>query len=271
MVTQSDLLSQLGNPATPKTVERLNRFAYLPVSIIDRLAHDALTEEWGADYFALKKYLAVHVGWSIEQGHFTFNEQQLVIAAGSLQTRYGTPLYLIFEPNREAERQPWVLKYAGARVSAPQMPLPPEIPACPEITKGAEIVMIHDHILGDNADRVAFLKDTPPVAQMCAVSGAIQWSINRGLIVPYWYYGRMQCLVPLYLTSRENITVAPDLIAPLEISPNSILVRTVLPPYAPYANARVAARRHDQLPAWMLHCWHSEAARMSDEGDDATY
>jgi hypothetical protein len=78
----------------------------------------------------------------------------------------------------------------------------------------------------------------------------------------------MQCLVPLYLTSRENITVAPDLIAPLEISPNSILVRTVLPPHAPYANARVAVRRHDQLPAWMLDCWHSEAERMEDEGDD---
>src|SRR5262245_52776821 len=98
MVSQSELLSQLGNPATPKTVDRLHRFAYLPVSIIERLAHDALTEEWGADFFALKKYLAVHVGWSIEQGLFTFNEQQLVVAAGSLQTRYGTPLYLIFEP-----------------------------------------------------------------------------------------------------------------------------------------------------------------------------
>ena len=127
--------------------------------------------------------------------------------------------------------------------------------------------MIHDHILGENADRVAFLKATPPVAQMCAVSGAIQWSINRNLIVPYWYYGRMQCLVPLYLQSRENITVAPDLVAPLEVSTNNILVRTVLPPHAPYANARVAVRRHDQLPAWMLDCWHSEAKRMGDEAD----
>jgi hypothetical protein len=268
MVSQSDLLSQLGNPATPKTVDRLYRFAYLPNSIIERLAHEALNEEWGRDFFSLKKYLAVHVAWSIEQSQYSFNGEQLVLAAGSLQTRYGTPLYLIFEPNREAGRQPWALVHAGARVSAPQLPLPPEIPERPDIARGAEIVMVHDHILGDNADRVEFLRDTPPVAQMCAVSGAIQWSINRGLIVPYWYYGRMQCLVPLYLQSRENITVAPDLIAPLEVSPNNILVRTVLPPHAPYANARVAVRRHDQLPAWMLDCWHSEAERMEGESDD---
>ena len=158
MVTQSELLSQLGNPATPRTVDRLHRFAFLPNSIIERLSNDALTEEWGLDYFALKKYLAIHIAWSIEQGLYVINEQQLVVSAGSLQTRYGTPLYLIFEPNRESGRQPWALIYAGARVAAPQLPLPPEIPSCPEIVRGAEIVMIHDHILGDNADRVAFLR-----------------------------------------------------------------------------------------------------------------
>ena len=37
MVSQSDLLSQLGNPATPKTVDRLHRFAFLPTTIIERL------------------------------------------------------------------------------------------------------------------------------------------------------------------------------------------------------------------------------------------
>lgn len=262
MVSKEELLEQLGNAATPKTVDRLYRFAYIPVSTIERLAHEALAEEWGPDHFALRKYLAVHVAWSIEQGQYTFSDNQLYVAAGSLQTRYGTPLFLAFEPNREPDRQPWALVYAGARISAPQLPLPPAIPECPEIPRSSEVVMMHDHILGQNADRVAFLEKTPPVAQMCAVSGAIQWSINRGLIVPYWYYGRMQCVVPLYLQSRENITVAPDLIAPIEISSSNLLVRTVLPPHAPYANARVAVRRHDQLPPWMLDCWHKEAQRM---------
>ena len=124
--------------------------------------------------------------------------------------------------------------------------------------------MSHDHILGENADRVAFLSQTPPVAQICAVTGAIQWSLNRELQIPYWYFGRMNYLVPLYLTSRENITQAPDLIAPVEVSENLLLVRTVLLPHMPYANARVGVPRHDQLPAWLLDCWNREAERMTE-------
>jgi len=52
---------------------------------------------------------------------------------------------------------------------------------------------------------VGFLADTPPVAQMCAVAGAIQWSLNRGLHLNNWYFGRMNYIVPLCLQSRENM------------------------------------------------------------------
>jgi hypothetical protein len=129
--------------------------------------------------------------------------------------------------------------------------------------------MAHDHILGDNAERVSFLANTPPVAQMCAVSGAIQWSINRKLQMPYWYYGRMQYLIPLYLRNRENIALAPDAVATLQVSRTSILVRTVLPPAAVYANARVAVRRHDQLPPWLLHAWAAVAhVAITDESEE---
>lgn len=125
--------------------------------------------------------------------------------------------------------------------------------------------MLHDHILRDNPDRVPFLGKTPPVSQMCAISGAIQWSLNRGLQLPYWYYGRMNYLVPLYMQSRENITQAPDLIAPIQVNPESLIVRTVLLPHMPYANARVSVRRHDQLPPWMLDAWNSNAMKATKE------
>jgi hypothetical protein len=124
--------------------------------------------------------------------------------------------------------------------------------------------MMHDHILGENAERVPFLRDTPPVAQMCAVAGAIQWSLNRNLQMPYWYFGRMNYLVPLYLQNRENITLAPDLIAPVQVNPDSLIVRTILAPHMPYANARVAVKRYDQLPAWMLSAWADYASQMTE-------
>src|SRR5690606_13755723 len=126
----------------------------------------------------------------------TSSESQLYVTAGHLQTRYGTPLYLVFERNTNPGRQPLYCVYCGSDVSAPALPTAPEIPAPPAISRGVEIVMLHDPILRANADRVPFLGQSPPVSQMCAVSGAIQWSLNRGLQLPYWYFGRMNYLVP---------------------------------------------------------------------------
>ncbi|WP_082674472.1 DUF3825 domain-containing protein [Thiohalocapsa sp. ML1] len=224
----------------------------------------SLSEEWGTNNYVLEKYLAVHIPWAIEQGKFTHSHNQFYVTAGHLQTRYGTPLYLVFGENQNAQ-QPWRLVTAGSSISAPELPPAPEIPDPPTIPMGREIVMMHDHILGENAERVPFLADTPPVAQMCAVSGAIQWSLNRKLQMSYWYYGRMQYLVPLYLKNRENIALAPDAVAPIQVSPTNMLVRTVLRPSMPYANARVAVHRHDQLPPWLLDAWASIAQQATNQ------
>jgi hypothetical protein len=133
---------------------------------------------------------------------------------------------------------------------------------------GVEVFYNHYYkFLGTNASRVPFLNDTPPVAQMCAVAGAIQWSLNRGLELPYWYFGKMNYLVPLYLQDRENITVSPDLIAPVQVSTQSLLVRTVLLPHMPYANARVAVTRHDKLPPWLLSSWNDFSQGMTGRDD----
>ena len=263
MIDRETLLNQLGTPFTNRITDRLKPFARIPTKQILNLVHLTLNEEWGQDNYVLLKYLAVHIPWSIEQGRFTTNGSQFYVTAGHLQTRYGTPIYLVFEENRIPNCEPWYLVNVGFEISAPEMPTPPEIPQPLEINKGVEIVMMHDHILGKNADRVPFLFNTPPVAQMCAVSGAIQWSINRGLQMPYWYFGKMNYLIPLYLQNRENITLAPDLIAPIQVNSDSLIVRTVLVPYMPYANARVAVKRHDQLPPWMLDAWSDYASEVT--------
>jgi hypothetical protein len=71
MATQEELLAQLGSPYTNKVVERLHRFAFVPENLIEKLAQEALSEHWGRNNFVLRKYLAVHVPWAIEQGRFT--------------------------------------------------------------------------------------------------------------------------------------------------------------------------------------------------------
>jgi hypothetical protein len=256
------LLSALGSPITNHVVERFRRFAHIPTTRLDSLHGRLLHEEWGANSYALKKYLSVQIAWSIEQKKYTVSDTQFYVTAGQLQTRYGTPLYLVFERNEHTgpDQSPFYCVHAGSDISAPELPVQPEIPPSPELVRGAEIVMAHEHILGANADRVEFLKDTPPVAQICAVSGAIQWSLNRDLQIPYWYFGRMGYVVPLYLRTRENITLAPDLVAPIQVMHDSLVVRTALVPHMPYTNARVAVPRHDQLPAWMLDAWNEHAS-----------
>lgn len=268
MFEQEQMLADLGNSQTNQVVQRFQTFAFLPNHIIESLAEQALSEQWGANNYVLKKYLAVQVPWAIEQGRYTTSSDQFYVRAGHLQTRYGTPLYLVFEANEPGHAQPYILKHAGSDVSAPSLPTEPELPASPEIPVGAEIVMLHEHILGDNSDRVPFLSGTPFVAQMCAVSGAIQWSLNRGLQLPYWYFGTMNHLVPLYLQSREDITKAPDVIAPIQIANNSLIVRTVLEAHMPYANSRVSVKRHDQLPHWMLSAWETYAEQLTEEQID---
>lgn len=267
MFEQSELIQQLGDGFTNKVVDRLHQFVYMTPVVVQQLAQDALNEEWGVNFYALEKYLAVHIPWSIEQGRYTHSHNQFYVTAGHLQTRYGTPLYLVFGENNQGN-QPWRLVTAGSNISASELPVSPDIPDPPEIPVGKEIVMMHDHILGENSERIPFLRDTPPVAQMCAVSGAIQWSLNRGLQMSYWYYGKMQYLVPLYLQNRENIALAPDAVAPIQVNPNSLLVRTVLTPDMPYANARVAVHRHDQLPPWLLDAWAGVAQQVTTQQID---
>lgn len=262
-VPKDEIQGALGTPLTNEVVARLRRTVHVPRPLLETLQRSALSENWGNDLYVLEKYLAVHFAWSIEQDAYTTTDTQLIVTAGHLQTRYGTPLYLVLERNNQPNRQPLYCVHVGSDVSAPSLPTPPELPVPPSIPRGGEIVMLHEHILQDNADRVPFLERTPPVSQMCAVSGAIQWSINRDLQLPYWYFGRMNYLVPLYMQSREDITLAPDLIAPIQVNPENMIVRTVLLPHMPYANARVSVKRHDQLPHWMLNAWNASAATVS--------
>jgi hypothetical protein len=161
---------------------------------------------------------------------------------------------LLFGPNQKG-KEPWRLIAGGSKVVSADFPDAPVIPSPPPFEKGSEIIIRHDHILDQNSERVSFLANTPPVAQMCAVVGAVQWSMNRGLHFPYWYFGKTNYLVPLYLQNREDITKAPDLVAPVQVGKGTLLVRTVLDPHMPYANARVAVGRHDQLPHWLLDGW----------------
>lgn len=73
----------------------------------------------------------------------------------------------------------------------------------------------------------------------------------------------MNYVVPLYLTSRENITLAPDLIAPVEVSDESLLVRTVLLPHMPLRERAGCGEAPRPTPALDARRWHRESEKMA--------
>ena len=265
---QSTLLNHLGSAYTTRPVERLKDFAFLSPQALKNLREAALPEYWGSHNFVLEKYLAVHVPWAIEQGQNTRSENQFYMRAGHLQTRYGSPIYLVFEENMNPNQQPYHLTYAGSHIvtndgegaeDAEDLPGETSIPSAEPIPLGVQIEMRDDHIMEKIPERMPFLRDTPVVSTICAIAGAINWALSLDLQLAYWYNGRMGYLVPLYLTKRESIMAAPDAVAPLQLVNDRWMVPTILEPRFSYANARVAAKRHDELRPWMLSVWEDHA------------
>jgi len=261
-MTKEELIAEFGN-AKGDVQKLFGNFAFIPHEKIELLAKLALQENWGEDLFVLRKYLAVHIPMSIEQERYIWNGEQLLVAAGSLQTRFGVPLYLAFEPNTKDGQQKFYLRWIGDRPLCSEFPEPPVFNNWPKIDLASEIVIATDHVLGDNVERILFLKDTPPVAQICAVTGAIQWSLYRNLQIKQMYFGVESYFVPIYLQTRENITSPPDLVAPVQVQPDRLLVRTVLLPHMAYDKARVVVTRHDELPPWIVSSWHEHSATVT--------
>ena len=96
IASKDEMLSTLGTSLTNAVVDRLRRLAHIPEWRLAELSRAALSETWGDGNYVLEKYLSVHVAWSIEQDRYTEGDSQIYVTAGHLQTRYGTPLYLVF-------------------------------------------------------------------------------------------------------------------------------------------------------------------------------
>lgn len=258
MYSQEELLGMFG-PSDQGAVSGLNSFSHIPSEKLEKLANIALEEDWGGNFWVLKKYLAVYIPKIIQQNRYIWFEDQLITPAGFLQTRFGIPLYLAFEINLATDTQQLYLKWVGDNPKCKELPEPPTLPEWPIINLSSEIVIAANHILNDRADRVPYLQNTPPVAQMCAITGAIQWSLHRHLHIRQFYKDIPVYLVPLYLQNREDITTTPDLVAPIQVMPNRLLVRTTLEPYMAYSSARMAVYRHDELPSWLLSTWREHS------------
>ncbi len=253
--TAAQLLAGFGE--ADFSVQSLFRFVFIPAGRLGFLKELARDEDWGDKEFVLLRYLALHLPLEIEQGRFEWNDEQLVLAAGELTTVGGAPIYVGLVRNSNPQDNPWVMNWVGERPSTSEPPEPAELGAWPALDPGAEVVCSFDLADADRRTRLADADGAGPIAQVSALCGAVSWALHRRLAVRQLHAGTRGYFVPVYLSQREDLTLAPDHVAPIVCQSRRVIVRELLGSHVAYPPARAIVERWEQLPTWLIESWDS--------------
>jgi len=260
--SHAELLADFGEEYL--SIQSLFRFCFVPGGRLNLLRELTPDEEWGANNFVLLKYLAVHVRLAIEQERYVWNGDQIVLTAGLLSNSASVPLYLGLVKNSTPDENPWVMNWVGERPSCPELPEPPNVGSWAALDPGFEVIIACDLSSEERRIRLPEIQRANPVIQSAAISGAVTWAIHRGLAVRQLHGGGRGYFVPIYLSSREDLTLAPNFVAPILIQKERVVVRTLLEPSVAYSPARAVVERWEQLPAWLLDAWDNVTDESSE-------
>ncbi len=251
--TREQLLADFGDEYL--SIQSLFQFCFVPGGRLSLLKELTPAEEWGMNNFVLLKYLAVHLRLSIEQGRYVWNGEQIVLTAGRLFSTKGVPLYVGLVQNSTPDENPWVLNWVGERPSTAELPEPADVGEWPALDARNEVIIACDMGSEDRRSKLGVLATAPPVVQSSVIAGAVHWSLHRNLAVRQIHGGGRGYFVPVFLTSRDDLTVAPELVAPVQVQSHRLVVRTLLEPHVAYSPARAVVERWEQLPSWLLDAW----------------
>jgi hypothetical protein len=237
--TRAQLLAGFGRDYL--STEALLNFCALPEDRLALIRDLAQPEDWGDKNAVLLRYLAVHVPLAIEQGRYVWSGEQLVMRAGCLTTAEGAAIQLGWT---RTERDRWALAWAGERPSTVEALLPPDLGVWPELDPRFEVVLALDQF------RTTALAGLPLVLQNAAITGAVEWSIRRGLAARQLHHRLRGYFVPVHLADRAG---APELVAAVQVQSDRLMVRTLLEPRLAYPQARPLFERREQMPSWLDH------------------
>jgi hypothetical protein len=239
-------------------------FGYHPRSVWNSIASVVKEEPWGADHKVLELYIRSNFEIAQAQGK-VYEDRDSGVAfwrAGSLVNLTSDAVWLQYRKNVRddpywqfdrvvtgeapdgGDGSQWVIKYD-----------PPEFNR--EWSIHFEQGAIR-HILDDSANRRRLELVFNDVLGGClnehlvfrAIYGEIQLKRKEEVVLPQWYHGEYQFLMPLFLTQGDRV----ELTATLQPEPalHRYVVRTLLLPTYAYAHARALVKSRANFADWMV-------------------
>jgi hypothetical protein len=242
----------------------LFNFAFHPEGWVENIEKDTKKEPWGKDNKVLELYLRAAFEIAKLQNKVYEDEASNLAfwKAGYLVNEMSDPIWLIYSSNSKANKQKWIFK----KVHSGTCPLqgrnndefqikitPPEFNSTWSIHISQSNI---DHIYRDpeNVKRLemVFGKDLAKNTHLIfrTILGEIELNRKAETVIPQWYFGDYQFLMPLFLTQSDKVELAATL------SPNPTMkryeIRTLLLPHYSYAYARALVKSRAAFASWML-------------------
>ncbi len=222
-----------------------------------------MPEPWGKDHRILSKY--INVNFEIAQAQDKVYEDKANGIAfwkvGYLVNQAANPLWFLYEKNNRSDRQYWNFKdycygnipisLAGKTVDDFQVTYEePKFRSAWQFDLTPDAV---EHIMETNNERLVrvFGEKLAQNQHMLlrTILGELELQKKKSDVMPQWYHGGYQYLMPLYLTSPNTVDLTATL-EPQENS-NSYKVRTLLYPEYSYPCIRAVVKNRSALTGWM--------------------
>jgi hypothetical protein len=230
---------------------------------LEDVAWAARPEPWGTGMKTLELYLRANYEIAKSQSR-VYEDRSRGIAfwrAGSLVSATSDPLWMLYDRNRH--RDPfWHFRQVLVG-RPPELTDPDDLSLEYRPPEFHRDWLIHfqqgslEHMLGDGPNRERLqtvlqqaLGRFSEHLVLRAIYGEIQMKRKEEAVIPQWYHGDYQFLMPLHLTQPERV----ELTAALQPDPamRRYIVRTLLLPHHAYAYARSVVKTRDAVPDWML-------------------
>lgn len=267
--SQFDLFSFAWMPARTPGIPSNKHYESRLKDLADRAQREVWSFDLAQPFAILGNYLRYTFKRLVQEGKVEEGTDATRSNVAAFNTGLFTPnyeaIYAFFERNREADKQPWVLREFLAESDrrlaffehkprpARYFDKPAELIYDPD----RELIPNLDHILDENLDRYpADLRENPHRRRMM-LQGAVaeagkRAQMNYKAAIPQFYFGhegaepgRIQLLLPLCF---EN-PVRADLALVVEREERAYRAFTVLPLDLAYKNARLIAKPEtDWLP-----------------------